>query len=399
VKDVTRLRETMVDGLVSAGRLHSPSWIDAFARVPRHPFVREFFRQTQDLSGWEPVSATDPGAMAMIYSDTTWVTQLDNDPDRWHAARSSGEPAHGTPSSSSTAPGLMAAMLEALEVRDEHRMLEIGTGSGYTAALLSNRLTSSLVASVEVDPVVAETARTALRACGFDPTVAVADGAAGHAAGGPYDRLIATCSVPDIPAAWIAQVRQDGMILASLHRDLGGGPLVLLRVDGPGHAEGRFLPTYGSFMSVRTSPPPNPAARLATALATEPAGAAARAAVIPAEVLDSKDFGMIAALRLPGVASIGFDPDTGPQRWLLADDGSWARFDELTGTVFQHGARRLWDEVEDVHDQWVQLGRPARGRIGLTVTDIGEHRFWVDNRHGVWWTQGQAVSRRCRTGG
>jgi protein-L-isoaspartate(D-aspartate) O-methyltransferase len=278
-------------------------------------------------------------------------------------------------------------------------VLEIGTGSGYNAALLSDRLTSSQVATVEVDPVVAEAARTALRECGLAPTVAVADGAAGHPAGSPYDRLIATCSVPDIPAAWIAQMRQDGMILASLHRDLGGGPLVLLRVDGPGRAEGRFLPTYGSFMSVRTSPPADPAARLAVALATEPAGAAARAAVVSAEVLESKDFGMIAALRLPGVASIGFEPDTGPQRWLLADDGSWARFDELTGAVFQHGARRLWDEVEDVHDQWVQLGRPARGRIGLTVTDAGEHRFWVDNRHGVWWTQGQAVSPRCRTGG
>lgn len=377
----------MVQQLTVAGRLRSQPWIEPFAQVPRHIFLRQFFRQTPDLSGWEAVSCADEGALALIYRDATWVTQLDNDPDRWQRAHRPGKPAPGVPTSSSTAPGLMALMLEALDVRDGHRVLEIGTGTGYNAALLCHRLGSSQVTTVEVDRAVAEAARAALRECGFAPTVTTADGAAGYAGGSRYDRLIATCSVPAIPPGWLAQVRPGGLILTSLHRDLGGGPLAQLRVDGPGHAEGRFLPEYGSFMPVRTDPPADASARLTAALAVAHLSAGPRAATINPDLLDSADFGMVAALHLPGVASIGFDPDTGPQRWLLADDGSWACVDEPTGAVSQHGTRRLWDEVEAIYRQWTQLGEPSRERLGLTVTSGGEHRFWLDGPQAVWWSR------------
>ncbi|HEY8471674.1 MAG TPA: ATP-grasp peptide maturase system methyltransferase [Natronosporangium sp.] len=386
MNDATRQREQLLEQLVAAGRLRSPAWIAAFRNVPRHQFVRRFFRQTEDLSGWLPVDATDPDAISLLYRDTSWVTQLDHEPARWERARSTGEPARGTPTSSSTAPGLLAVMLEALDVQDGHRVLQIGTGSGYTAALLCERLGSDQVTTVEVDPVVADAASTALREVGYAPTIVVGDGTVGAAIEDGYDRLIATCSVPDLPAAWLRHTRPGGAILTSLHRDLGGGTLVRLWVDGGGGAEGRFLPTYGSFMPIRTAPVVDPAARLAAALATYPAAAPARATRIPPEALDSNDFGMVAALQLPGVASIGFDPATGPQRWLLADDGSWACVDESAGTVSQSGARRLWDEVEDIHEQWVRRGRPIRERLGLTVTSQGEHRFWVDGQRTPWWT-------------
>lgn len=382
-----RLRGAMVERLIAAGRLRSTPWIDAFSHVPRHVFLPRFFRQSRDLSGWVAVSADDEGAPELVYSDATWVTQLDDDPARWQAARRSGEPAHGVPTSSSTAPGLMALLLESLDVHDGHRILEIGTGTGYNAALLCHRLGSAAVTTVEVDETVAGVARAALRACGFAPTVLVTDGSAGHPEGPRYDRLLATCSVPEIPSAWLAQVRPGGLITSSLHRDLGGGPLTVLRVDEPGRAEGRFLPDYGSFMPVRTAAPADASARLSAALATEAPDAGARAAAVTPDALDSADFGMVAALRLPGVASIGFDPATGPQRWLLADGGSWACVDEPTGVVSQHGARRLWDEVEEVHLQWRRSGEPSRERLGLSVTGSGEHRFWLDTPQHVWWTQ------------
>jgi protein-L-isoaspartate O-methyltransferase len=73
-------------------------------------------------------------------------------------------------------------------------VLEIGTGTGYNAALLSHRLGSRLVTTVEVDPAVAEAARLALLACGYTPTLVVGDGAAGHPDGAFCGSPSAACS-------------------------------------------------------------------------------------------------------------------------------------------------------------------------------------------------------------
>ena len=129
-------------------------------------------------------------------------------------------------------------------------------------------------------------------------------------------------------------------------------------------------------MPLRTHPPADVLSLLDAALTGTTADS--RSTTIGPELLDSVDFGMIVALRLPGVASLGFTPQTGPQRWLLAVDGSWACLGETTGTVSQHGTRRLWDEVEEAHRQWTRLGSPTRDRLGLTVTSTGEHHFWLD---------------------
>lgn len=256
MSDTDGLRRAMVDQLTAASALRTLPWIHAFNSVPRHLFLPRCFRQTPDYSGWEPVSEDDPAWLEMVYTDATCVTQLDNDPTRWQTARTTGRPARGVPTSSSTAPGLMALMLEALDVDDGARVLEIGTGTGYNAALLSHRLHSSLVTTVEVDPTVAEAARLALLACGYTPTLVVGDGTTGHPEGAPYDRIIATCSATTIPASWVAQLRPGGLMLTNLHRDLGGGALALLRRDEHGQMRGRFLPDYGGFMPVRSDPQP-----------------------------------------------------------------------------------------------------------------------------------------------
>ena len=379
-------RRAMVDQLTAAGALRSTPWVHAFASVPRHRFLSRFFRQTADFSGWEPVSERDPDWLDLVYTDATWVTQLDNDPDRWNNAHATGRPVQGVPTSSSTAPSLMALMLEALDVHETTRVLEIGTGTGYNAALLSHRLGSRLVTSVEVDPTVAEAARVALLACGYLPTLVVGDGAAGYLSNAPYDRIIATCSAASVPTAWGAQLRPGGMILTNLNRDLGGGALVLLHRDELGGMRGRFLPEYGGFMPVRSDPPADAHRRLVDALAADEADIVTRPAVVGAGEIDHADFGMVAALRLPGVVSLWFEPDTGPQRWLLAGDGSWACLDQTTRDVAQYGQRRLWDDVEGLYQRWADAGKPTRERFGLTVTDAGSHLYWLDSADGVWWT-------------
>jgi protein-L-isoaspartate O-methyltransferase len=76
-------------------------------------------------------------------------------------------------------PSLMAQMLEALDVRDEHRVLEIGTGTGYNAALLCHRLGSNNVVSIDIDATLVAVAKNRLAALGHHPTLVVGDGTAG----------------------------------------------------------------------------------------------------------------------------------------------------------------------------------------------------------------------------
>ncbi|MBN1173027.1 MAG: ATP-grasp peptide maturase system methyltransferase [Micromonosporaceae bacterium] len=367
----------MVETLATDGDLASPAWRKAFAAVPRHLFLPRFYRQTTDLAGWEPIDQHHPDWLNLVYTNQTWVTQLDHDDQRWAAAVEHGS-ATGVPTSSSTAPGLMARMLETLALSDYHRVLEIGTGTGYNAALLCHRLCSDQVTTVEVDPAIAVRAQRALTEAGFTPTVIVGDGTTGHPDGGPYDRIIATVSVSRIPQAWIAQTKVGGVILANLHRELYDGALLRLSVAGGGGATGRFLPGYGSFMPVRSHPLTDTGSLLDAALAAPTADR--RPTRLAESDLHDPDFGLLAALLVGGVATIGFEPDTGYQLWLLSRDGSWACLHTTSGQIEQHGDRRLWNELEDAHDRWRAWGRPGRDRFEVTIDADGNHHLRIDGR-------------------
>lgn len=154
--------------------------------------------------------------------------------------------------SSASMPRVVAIMLDRLQVRDGHRVLEIGAGTGYHAALLCARLGDAQVASIEVDEAVAAEAARHLAAAGHRPALVVGDGAAGHPAQAPYDRIIATCAVRRIPTAWIDQLAADGVIVAPL--TLNGG-LAILRKTGPGQVAGRLDAEQAHFMTMRPADP------------------------------------------------------------------------------------------------------------------------------------------------
>jgi len=124
--------------------------------------------------------------LAAVYSDESLITKVVHVP----SPRGSG---YQRFTSSSTLPSLMLTMLEALDVTDGCRVLEIGTGSGYNAALLCERLGSELLTSVDVDLELIELAGPRLAANGYTPTLAAVDGAKGYPPRAPYDRVIATC--------------------------------------------------------------------------------------------------------------------------------------------------------------------------------------------------------------
>jgi protein-L-isoaspartate(D-aspartate) O-methyltransferase len=153
-------------------------------------------------------------------------------------------------------PYVVAAMTEALEVGPHHRVLEIGTGSGYQAAILA-RLAWEVV-SIERYRTLAEMARTRLAALGLNNvTVTVGDGTKGDPERAPFDRIIVTAATPEIPPPLLDQLAPDGILIAPVGPTGGVQQLKRLHKKEDGAIEERTL------MAVRFVPLiPGQAARL-----------------------------------------------------------------------------------------------------------------------------------------
>lgn len=118
-------------------------------------------------------------------------------------------------------PRLEARLLQELELAPDARILEIGTGSGYMTALLASQ--GAHVTSIEIDPALKAQAEANLAAAGIDNvTLLVGDGLRGHEEGEPYDAIVVTGSVPEIPNALLHQLALGGRLLVVV----GNAPLM-----------------------------------------------------------------------------------------------------------------------------------------------------------------------------
>ncbi|PKK11951.1 MAG: protein-L-isoaspartate(D-aspartate) O-methyltransferase [Thermomonospora sp. CIF 1] len=308
------------------------------------------------------------GWLKAVYSPAALVTQLDDGVT--DLAMGSGDY-----TSSCSAPDVVFSFLELLDPYDHYRVLEIGTGTGWTAALLTARLGDGRVVSIEVDEQIAAQAETNLKAAGPHPRLIVGDGANGWPDGAPYDRVHVTCAVRDVPYPWVEQTRPGGIIVLPWSPGIGHGHQVRLHVQRDGTALGRLIGS-ADYMMLRSQ-------RRTWSWEGDVEEATTR--MDPREVVrDSIGADPALAALPPGVRLLEQpSPDNGTYTlWLAHEDGSWAtaRFipDADEHIVRQHGPRRLWEEAEEAYFRWQSWGRPGRDRYGITVTPEGQH-LWLDD--------------------
>jgi len=178
-------RTQLVEDLVDRHALRSEPVRRAFLAVPRHTFV--------------PGTPVDEAYVA----DVAIPTHFDE---------------RGVSISSSSAPTIMAIMLELLDVAPGHRVLEIGAGTGYNAALLAHLVgEAGTVTSLDIDEEVAREASDHLAEVGAEEVeVLCKDGWLGEGRRAPFDRIIATVECWDISPHWARQLNEGGRLVLPL---------------------------------------------------------------------------------------------------------------------------------------------------------------------------------------
>jgi protein-L-isoaspartate(D-aspartate) O-methyltransferase len=315
VTEGSELRRALVRRLERAGAISSPAVRDAFLEVPRERFL--------------------PGrALGEVYRDEAILTRRDRS---------------GAPMSSSSQPAIMALMLERLNVEPGQRVLEVGAGTGYNAALLATIAGPGCVVSVELDDETAAAAREALAA--YEVEVVTGDGREGWAPGAPYDRMIVTASAETVPRAWHDQLTEGGILVAPL-RAGGGHPQAIpaLRKEEDGFRSVSVL--CGSFMPLRGGPiagrpdliPPRGRARIRPFRSSGPRWALALYLALEAPEGSYVDGDGTFGIRI------------GQNLALVTDVG-----------ICAWGGSEAEELLERLLEEWRARGRPTESRLTITV--------------------------------
>jgi protein-L-isoaspartate(D-aspartate) O-methyltransferase len=349
-------RIALVHHLRQAGAIQSESVAQAFLSTPREAFIPTFFEQEKFTWRAHAKESYAPDAwIAAIYRDEPLVTWID------------GQNYAG---SSSSAPTVMAMMLEALAVQPGMHVLEIGTGSGYNAALLAYLVGNpALVTTIDVEEALARSAQQVLDAVIGPVQVEVGDGYAGIPLSAPYDRIIATASSPVIPPAWYEQLAPNGRLVMDLQGSLRKSSFLVIEKKPDGSASGRFDSRYLYFMPMRSGPS-----------ATSPVKRLLQQPSIQRIVLEQHEmatdlFGNVAfhwylQWAIPGttmtkakmkakdgVSSIPFVTMIDPQESTIIQ--LYLRESEWSG--YERGSGDLWESILQAYHAWEAIGRPDQG--------------------------------------
>lgn len=358
--------------LVAQRVLNDSAWASAFAAIPRHLFI--------------PRVVAEAGAV-LLPSQREWLEAVYSDAALLTQRAPAGDGGQELPTSSSSKPAVMAVMLDRLDTRLGHRVLEVGTGTGYNTALLCHHLGEGNVYSVDIDPGLIEAAREHLAEIDCRPLLTSGDGAAGWAEHAPFDRILATCAITRIPPEWIRQLADGGRIVAPLNAG-GAGPLLVLDKTAPDEVTGRIDPYPAWFMPLREHADSPLGPGQSTGFTATGMAHYGTTALDPATLLtNDRDLALFLWLHLPGLRVAGGQQSgsvvahtvdaLAEAQLTFGDDGTWE--------VIQRGPRRLWDTIEHAVTAFEALGRPDRTRFGVTALDDPHRQYiWLDDPDGAY---------------
>ncbi|GCD99266.1 methyltransferase domain-containing protein [Embleya hyalina] len=365
----------IVGALDREGAFPAPWVREAMLAVPRAAFAPDVV--------WHPDPATghytavdrhaDPDAWdEVVLRPEPVVTQVDDG-----TTDSVGDLA----SSSLSDYRAVASFLTELDVHPGQRVLEIGTGPGWTAALLAWRLGGENIVSVEIDAALAAGARAAHARVGLSPTVITGDGTLGAPDAGTFDRVHATAAFTHrVPYAWIEQTRPGAVIVAPWSPGFGAGALLRLVSGDDGTASGKLVRSV-AFMELRGERD-GAGAAFEAAREAEPATGESEVEWVLDSLYRDGNFTHAVALRVPDVRLETLGAGT---VWRLWDrQGSWALVDDRPGVgkAVQGGPRRLWDEV-DTALAWQDEHRIHGYDFGITVEP--DHQWaWAERPDRRW---------------
>ncbi len=348
--------QRVVAAIQTTHPLTSERVLQAFGSVPRHLFVDHYYLYEGEKSKhWIRYEQEEsPAWYERVYSNEALITHVEE---------------HGHTLSSSSEPGIMAIMLDALEIEAGMRVLEIGTGTGYNAALLASLVGDPhLVTTVDIDAQAIDRARYAIaQAIGEGMAVEQADGRNGYSANAPYDRIIVTASTLTVPWAWKEQLAPGGILLCILQPRLAklGGLLKAQEADR--RLQGRVL-QQALFMGLRDSTSPRRGiqidfrASLCTSFSLD-------RALFESELIgQDHDFTFFLCNEIPdlrmfykGEAPIFYAEST-PQGYVVFQQSQV----KLRGD--RSVAYSFWMRLVRAYGQWLHYGRPA----------ISQYQFEMD---------------------
>jgi protein-L-isoaspartate(D-aspartate) O-methyltransferase len=328
--------------LRAKGAIRAQAVQQAFAGIRRDRCITRF--HTPDGVVEVPQDTLPPAeVLDQIYSDQALITRLDE---------------RGAPCSSSSQPALVAQMLEALELAPGMRVLEVGAGTGYNAALLAT-ITAAPVVTMDTDQQVVAEARQALGRLGLHRQVTVVhgDGYDGRSAAGPYDRIIVTCGCVGLSPRWLAQLTAGGWALVPVAHG-GVHPIMAAWQEGP-TARGR-LALWADFMEAA-----GPLGRQQPAvIQTIPADVEFTSYPRIGPVLDWDGYAALWCFlaardrRITRAATLveGIDPTEG--MCVLHDHERGIAWIQMDGSVHVGGDPALLEETARLLREWETLGRP-----------------------------------------
>ncbi|SCG38730.1 methyltransferase, FxLD system [Micromonospora coxensis] len=213
LRESAELRTELADRLRAEDIIRTPAIEAAMRHTPRHLFL--------------------PGVpLEQAYADGPVYTKTDG---------------RGVSISAASQPRIVAMMLEQLDARPGHRIMEAGAGTGYNAALLAAIVgDTGRVVTIDVDDDLVDGARKHLAAAGVaNVEVVRGDGALGHPDGAPYDRIIATVGAWETPTAWLEQLTPDGRLVVPLRlRGAASRSIIFERHDGGWRDAGSELAVF-----------------------------------------------------------------------------------------------------------------------------------------------------------